>query len=171
MAFTAKVTVTEDGNSALAFRGEPVVLVQLPLAERKVEAHNVPSYKLAVSESLPGIEAVRIKGANVKALDAKKDAERTASRKITFRCPGPLLDRLTRHVAGPPSIGLAALAEFGLNVLLSSGLRLDVSGSVYINAESLLLTAKRAIRDGEPLPPVTKSDGKKAPAKKAAKKP
>lgn len=172
MPFTAKVTVTEDGNASTAFRGERRVMVQLPKAQRKVEAHNVPSYTFKVAESLPSIEAVRVKdGASVKALDALTDPEaRGPSRKITFRCPGPLIDRLTRHIDGPPTIGLAALAEFGLNVLLSSGLRLEVDGSAYIDAESLLLTAKRAMREGEPLPSMKKPPTKKPAAKKGATK-
>lgn len=164
MAFTAKLT--EDGNVAQAFRGGPRVLVLLPKAAREVEAHNVPSYNLTVGEGVGGFKAVQIhEGAQVKALDVKsgKKKKKGPNRKLTFRCPGPLLDRLTRHVHGPATIGLAALAEFGLNVLLANNLRLDVNGSLFIDEDSLLLTAKRALREGEPLPV-------RKPVKKTAKK-
>lgn len=163
MAFTAKLT--EDGNVAQAFRGGSRVPVLLPKASREVEAHNVPSYALTVGEGVSGFKTVQIlDGAQVKALDVESsEREKGPNRKLTFRCPGPLLDRLTRHVQGPATIGLAALAEFGLNVLLANNLRLDVRGSRFIDEDSLLLTAKRALRDGEPLPA-------RKPVKKAAKK-
>lgn len=143
-----ELKIDEDGGASKVFAGEKRVQIKAP---RKAVVHNLPSYELALERGAKE-RCVDATGATVTATDrVRKADDGTAlpaepSKKITFRCPGPLLDRLARHVSGPSTAGLAALAEFGLNVLLANRLSLTASRSDFIDLESLFLTTKREAR-------------------------
>lgn len=182
--------IAADGEASKVFKGPERVKFYFREAEEEVEALNVPSYKLEVLTERPALAPVHpearvwVTNADVPAVDARGGR----SRKLTFRCPGPLLDRLERHV---PTEGktnaLAALAEFGLNVLIANDLYLTVTKAKHIGVESYTRAAKRYVRgddtamedldvipESRPIadasrvssPKRTRSTAKKAPAKK-----